>query len=139
MLKNILHSPMSFFDTTPLGRILNRFSKDIYTIDEVIPRTLRAFISTFLSVISTVIVILIATPIFAIVIIPLGVFYMLVQVGSHVHVCAICDIQLSAVSVCSPKKAGRKRFTTIDQACEYLGCSQALTPDCIHCSTKSSK
>ena len=29
MLFNILKSPMSFFDTTPIGRILNRFSRDI--------------------------------------------------------------------------------------------------------------
>ena len=41
MLSNILRSPMAFFDTTPLGRILNRFSKDIYTIDEAIPNSLR--------------------------------------------------------------------------------------------------
>lgn len=27
LLRNILHSPLSFFDTTPLGRVLNRFSK----------------------------------------------------------------------------------------------------------------
>ena len=80
MLKNILRSPMSFFDTTPLGRILNRFSKDIYTIDEVIPRSIRSFLFTALRVISTLIVIMIATPTFAIVIFPLGLFYLFVQV-----------------------------------------------------------
>jgi ABC-type multidrug transport system fused ATPase/permease subunit len=46
MLATVLHSPMSFFDTTPLGRIVNRFSKDTYTIDETIPATTRMFLNT---------------------------------------------------------------------------------------------
>lgn len=36
LLHNKIRSPQSFFDTTPSGRILNRFSKDIYVIDEVL-------------------------------------------------------------------------------------------------------
>lgn len=29
LFQKVLHSPMAFFDTTPLGRILNRFSRDM--------------------------------------------------------------------------------------------------------------
>ncbi|KAI8853927.1 P-loop containing nucleoside triphosphate hydrolase protein [Chytridium lagenaria] len=47
MLENILHLPQSFFDTTPLGRILNRFSKDVYTLDETLPRTFQGYFRTF--------------------------------------------------------------------------------------------
>ena len=80
MLKNILRSPMSFFDTTPLGRILNRFSKDIYIIDEIIPRSIRTFLFTFFTVLNSLVVIVVTTPIFVVAMVPLGLFYFLVQV-----------------------------------------------------------
>lgn len=40
MFNNIVNSPMRFFNTNPSGRILNRFSKDIGTVDEVLPGTI---------------------------------------------------------------------------------------------------
>nr|CAD7393053.1 unnamed protein product [Timema cristinae] len=40
MFENILRSKMRFFDTNPSGRILNRFSKDMGSVDELLPRAL---------------------------------------------------------------------------------------------------
>ncbi|KFM06516.1 Canalicular multispecific organic anion transporter 1, partial [Aptenodytes forsteri] len=75
LLSNILRVPMSFFDTTPTGRIVNRFAKDIFTIDETIPMSFRSWLSCFMAIISTLLMIALATPFFALVIIPLSIFY----------------------------------------------------------------
>lgn len=79
MIDRVLRAPMSFFDTTPMGRIVNRFSKDIYVIDETIPRSLRSFMSTFMQVVSIIVVISISTPIFMAAILPLGILYYYIQ------------------------------------------------------------
>jgi ABC-type multidrug transport system fused ATPase/permease subunit len=45
MLNAVFRLPMEFFDVTPLGRILNRFSKDVDVCDNVLPHVLRMFIA----------------------------------------------------------------------------------------------
>jgi ABC-type multidrug transport system fused ATPase/permease subunit len=50
MLSHVLANPLSFFDTTPTGRILNRFSKDIDTLDNTIPHNIRAWLTCLFSV-----------------------------------------------------------------------------------------
>ena len=79
MLLNIFRCPLAFFDTTPTGRIINRFSKDIYLIDENIPRSISTFISTAFGIVLVFIIISSATPIFLVVILPLLIFYFVVQ------------------------------------------------------------
>ncbi|NWU77023.1 MRP3 protein, partial [Onychorhynchus coronatus] len=79
LLENKFHTPQSFYDTTPTGRIINRFSKDIYVIDEVIPPTILMFLGTFFTSVSTMIVIIASTPLFAVVIVPLAILYFFVQ------------------------------------------------------------
>uniref|UniRef100_A0A8C9FUH6 ABC-type glutathione-S-conjugate transporter n=1 Tax=Pavo cristatus TaxID=9049 RepID=A0A8C9FUH6_PAVCR len=79
LLENKFHTPQSFYDTTPTGRVINRFSKDIFVIDEVIPPTILMFLGTFFNSLSTMIVIIASTPLFTVVIVPLAVLYFFVQ------------------------------------------------------------
>nr|KAF6321957.1 ATP binding cassette subfamily C member 2 [Pipistrellus kuhlii] len=80
LLNNILRAPMSFFDTTPIGRIVNRFAGDISTVDDTLPMSLRSWILCFLGIVSTLFMICLATPAFIIIIIPLGIIYVSVQI-----------------------------------------------------------
>lgn len=51
MLTAVVRSPMTtFFDVTPVGRILNRFSHDVDEVDNEFPSVIRGFCNCFFSV-----------------------------------------------------------------------------------------
>ncbi|CAO1615299.1 unnamed protein product [Parajaminaea phylloscopi] len=65
--KRVLHAPLSFFDTTPQGRITHRFSKDIDAVDNVVGETLRLFISVCVQALGSIILVAIILPWFLII------------------------------------------------------------------------
>uniref|UniRef100_A0A667YL76 ABC-type glutathione-S-conjugate transporter n=1 Tax=Myripristis murdjan TaxID=586833 RepID=A0A667YL76_9TELE len=77
LLNNILRAPMVFFDTTPTGRVVNRFAKVEIIIS--IPQSLKSWLLCLIGVLATLFVICLATPLFTIIIIPLAVVYYFVQ------------------------------------------------------------
>ncbi|SGZ40190.1 related to Metal resistance protein YCF1 [Hanseniaspora guilliermondii] len=75
MITTILKAPMSFFETTHTGRILNRFTNDIYKIDEMLGRTFMQFFNNVIKVTFTIIVISFTTWQFVFLIGPLMIVY----------------------------------------------------------------
>jgi len=50
LLTNVMRWPMEMFDQTPIGRILNRFSKEIDTVDILLPQNLKSWMMQFFAV-----------------------------------------------------------------------------------------
>ena len=65
LLHNVLRSPISFFERTPSGNLVNRFSKELDTVDSMIPQVIKMFMGSLFNVIGACIIILLATPIAA--------------------------------------------------------------------------
>lgn len=83
MLQAILRAPQAFFQATPSGRVLNRFSKDVDTIDSLIPDNIDIWMRTFWYTVNVLLVCSVLTPMFLIVIVPLMLFYWWVQVNRN--------------------------------------------------------
>ena len=80
MLLCILQAPVQFFESVPQGRIINRLSRDLRSLDSELPRSLNVFIWCALMTLSTVAVISFNTPIILVPCLPLLLYYYVLQV-----------------------------------------------------------
>lgn len=85
LLVNVLRSPMSFFECTPSGNLLNRFAKEIDAIDCMVPEGLKMMLSYVFKLMEVCIIVLMATPFAAAIIVPLALLYAFVQVHFFLH------------------------------------------------------
>ncbi|KAJ3351385.1 hypothetical protein GGF32_004313 [Allomyces javanicus] len=78
-VERIVRLPLAFFETTPLGRIVSRFSKDQDQLDTTLVDTFRMFLNTLATVVSTLMIIVVASPLFAVPLVPLLAVYYVLQ------------------------------------------------------------
>ncbi|KAI8099375.1 uncharacterized protein BX664DRAFT_321113 [Halteromyces radiatus] len=78
MLARIIHAPMRFFDTTPIGRILNRFGKDVTTVDLRMARSASFLLECVTGLVQSILVISLITPQFLIVAVLISGVYFLI-------------------------------------------------------------
>ncbi|RAK98898.1 putative ABC bile acid transporter [Aspergillus ibericus CBS 121593] len=77
LLKAVMHAKFKFFDSTPLGQLMNRFSKDVESVDQEVAPVAIGMLHSLASVVMIVILISIITPGFLIA----GIFITLVYVA----------------------------------------------------------
>jgi len=77
LVTRVMRAPTSFFDTTPVGRIVSRFAKDLNTIDGELPNFFDFFLFCTLFVCFTMITIIAVTPLFALVAVPAMTLYIM--------------------------------------------------------------
>ncbi|XP_078474764.1 multidrug resistance-associated protein 1-like [Lampetra planeri] len=78
-LIRVLRSPARFFEATPTGRLLNRFGRDVDSLDTLVPENVDAWLRCFCYTLATLMIISIATPTFLLAATPLAIAYWFIQ------------------------------------------------------------
>nr|XP_060609998.1 ATP-binding cassette sub-family C member 10 [Anolis sagrei ordinatus] len=79
LLRRVVKATMTFFDTTPTGRILNRFSSDLYCVDDTLPFVLNIFLANIFGLLGMLVMITYGLPWIGLVLLPLAVIYYSIQ------------------------------------------------------------
>ncbi|XP_012944860.2 multidrug resistance-associated protein 1, partial [Aplysia californica] len=99
MLDALMRTPMSFFDTTPMGRILNRFSQDLDVLDSDLFLELEVVIEHGLFAVGITVVICVTFPPFVGVLVPLIIIFYFIQ---QFYIRSSCQLQRIASNNRSP-------------------------------------
>ncbi|XP_055990713.1 ATP-binding cassette sub-family C member 6 [Sorex fumeus] len=75
LLWDVARSPIGFFERTPVGHLLNRFSKETDTVDVDIPDKLRLLLNYAFELLEVILVVTMATPLAILAVLPLLVIY----------------------------------------------------------------
>ncbi|TKS68688.1 Multidrug resistance-associated protein 7 ATP-binding cassette sub-family C member 10 [Collichthys lucidus] len=75
LLDRVLKATVTFFDTTPMGRVLNRFSSDLYSVDDSLPFILNILLATMFSLLGMLVIISYGLPWVLVPLLPLALFY----------------------------------------------------------------
>ncbi|XP_041822006.1 ATP-binding cassette sub-family C member 4-like isoform X2 [Chelmon rostratus] len=76
MFSAVIRTPVRFFDVNPIGRILNRFSKDISQMDSTLPITFVDFYQLLLQNVGVVVVAASVIPLILVPVVPLLIFFL---------------------------------------------------------------